>query len=90
MNLTNDLNGIYAFFASYNIPVESTDVIEYEVAPFCSFIYDAKENRKYLHYIDEKNGEEYEEDIDSFTPRGINGVMVTKEDIDTFISFISK
>ena len=83
------MDGLDLFFDNLDIPIDNESSIEYEIGPFCHLVYLIESKDKYLHYVEEKTGEEYEELIDSLSlPIYINGVQVTKEDIDTFEKII--
>lgn len=78
--------GLEAFvnLEDVNIPIDEHNLLEYNISPYCSLIYDFTENREYISYIDLATGEEYEEEIEGFTPRAINGTMIDEIDIKEF------
>jgi hypothetical protein len=81
-------DGINLWFESIEIPTEYHNVIEYEISPFCSLVYNKTLDKEYIDYIDLATGDEYEEELTDFAPREINGVFITMEYISEFYNLV--
>lgn len=84
-SIWNDLD-----YNNLNIPIERHSIVEYEICPYCSLVYDIGEDREYVSYIDLITGEDIEEDINSFDTITIehNKVTITLEQLSEFYNIV--